>query len=90
MNILIYNLTFILIIYFIYFMRKLILLFIFNTYYLNIYASENPLTNLLNDSALKVINEASELWWDDFKLTLILFTIIVSSISWLIIMFKKK
>lgn len=71
-------------------MRKLILLFIFNTYYLNIYASENPLTNLLNDSAWKVINEASELWWDDFKLTLILFTIIVSSISWLIIMFKKK
>jgi len=71
-------------------MRKLILLFIFNTYYLNIYASENPLTNLLNDSAWKVINEDSELWWDDFKLTLILFTIIVSSISWLIIMFKKK
>lgn len=71
-------------------MRKLILLFLLNTYYFSIYASENPLTNLVNDTAWKAINKASNLWWDDLKLTLAIIFIIVSVFTWLFVLFKKK
>ena len=71
-------------------MRKILIFIFLNIFYLRIYASENPLTNMVNDTVWKAIDEASILWWDDFKLAIIIFTIIIASISWLIIMFKKK
>jgi len=71
-------------------MKKILIFIFLNMSYISIYASENPLTNIVNNSAWKVLNEASILWWDDFKLTITILIIIIAFISWLIIIFKKK